>query len=113
MTKEPEEDMFEDTTKEERRILCSIVRKTGSKLSGLMFVSGILVVAFGIYLFAAVPDPVMSTRLGIIFTGAIGFVGGLNIMCGLLLLLGEETNAGFCAETTAEGSGLLPSKKKE
>jgi len=35
-------------------------------------------------------DPVLSARLNIVFTGALGFIGGLNILCGLLLLLGED-----------------------
>ncbi len=98
--------MLEDTTREEKRILCSVVRKTGSKISGLLFVAGVLVFVFGIYLFVTVPDPTMSTRLSIIFTGFLGFVGALNIMGGLLLLLGEEEQV--CS--TSELSGELPSR---
>ena len=85
-----EEGLLRDTTKEERRILCSVVRKTGSKISGLLFVSGVLVLVFGAYLLSTIPDPAMSVRLSIIFTGALGSIGALNIMSGLLLLLGEE-----------------------
>lgn len=85
-----EEGLLRDTTKEERRILCSVVRKTGSKISGLLFVSGVLILVFGVYLLSAKPDPAMSMRLDIIFTGALGFIGALNIMSGLLLLLGDE-----------------------
>ncbi len=94
-----EEDLLKDTTKEERRILCSVVRKTGSKISGLLFVSGILVLIFGAYLLSTVPDPIMSIRLSIIFTAALGFIGALNIMAGLLLLLGEEPD---CPENVSD-----------
>ncbi len=94
-----EEGLLKDTTKEERRILCSVVRKTGSKISGLQFVSGVLVLVFGVYLLSTIPDPAMSVRLSIIFTGALGFVGALNIMSGLLLLLGEEP---ICPEKESE-----------
>jgi hypothetical protein len=90
MTQPCEDDLLEDTTREEKRILCSVVRKTGSKISGLLFVAGLLILFFGIYLFVTVPDPVMSARLSVIFTGFLGFAGALNIMGGLLLLLGEE-----------------------
>jgi hypothetical protein len=90
MSSDEEEGLLRDTTKEERKVLCSVVRKTGSKISGLLFVSGVLVLIFGVYLLTTIPDPAMSARLSIIFTGALGFVGALNIMCGLLLLLGEE-----------------------
>jgi hypothetical protein len=86
-----EEDLLKNTTREERRILCSVVRKTGSKISGLLFVSGILTLIFGIYLLSTNPDPAMTVTLNIIFMSAIGFIGALNIMSGLLLLLGEET----------------------
>ena len=90
MSEENEEPILKNTIHEERELLCNVVRKTGSKLSGLMIVSGILVFLFGAYLLTVSPDPVMSTRLGLIFTGALGFIGALNITCGLLLLLGEE-----------------------
>ncbi|HEY4674571.1 MAG TPA: hypothetical protein VIH48_00790 [Candidatus Bathyarchaeia archaeon] len=59
-------------------------------MSGLMIASGFLVAAFGTYLLFQPVDAVMSPRLSLIFIGALGFVGGLNIMCGLLLLLGED-----------------------
>jgi hypothetical protein len=55
-----------------------------------LFTCGFLVFAFGICLLSVPLDPDFSTRLGIILTGALGFIGGLNILCGLLLLLGED-----------------------
>jgi len=55
-----------------------------------MIACGLLLFIFGIYLLIEPQDPVLSVRLNNIFTGALGFVGGLNILCGLLLLLGED-----------------------
>ncbi|MEM2119199.1 MAG: hypothetical protein QW840_03630 [Candidatus Bathyarchaeia archaeon] len=85
-----ESEMLKNTIKEERRKMVDMVRRLGSKLSGLLMVCGFLVFAFGIYIGIVPQDPALSPKLNIIFTGALGFLGGLNIMCGLLLLLGEE-----------------------
>ncbi|MBS7632097.1 hypothetical protein KEJ15_00525 [Candidatus Bathyarchaeota archaeon] len=90
MSEKEEETLLKNTTHEERHQLCAVVRQLGSKLSGLMFVCGILVLAFGVYLLLVPQDPVLSVRINIIFTGAMGFVAILNIICGLLLLLGED-----------------------
>jgi len=85
-----EEKLLKDTIEEERLQVSNIVRKLGSKLSGLMIACGILILVFGIYLLVMPLDSELSPRLNIIFIGALGFLGGLNILCGLLLLLGEE-----------------------
>jgi len=90
MSEKDEKKLLKDTIDEERLQVCSMVRRLGSKLSGLMFASGILVFAFGLYLMLGPQDPVLSTRVNIIFTGALGFIAVLNILCGLLLLLGED-----------------------
>ena len=90
MSEKDEKKLLKDTIDEERLQVCSMVRRRGSKLSGLMFTSGILVFAFGLYLMLGPQDPVLSTRVNIIFTGALGFIAVLNILCGLLLLLGED-----------------------
>jgi hypothetical protein len=90
MTEKEEEKLLKNTVEEERFRVSNIVRRLGSKLSGLMITCGFLVFAFGIYLLNIPPDPTLSTRLNIVFTGALGFFGGLNILCGLLLLLGED-----------------------
>jgi len=87
---EEEERLLKNTIREERLQVCNMVRRLGSKLSGLMITCGFLVFVFGIYLLFVPSDPLLSARLHIIFTGALGFIGGLNILCGLLLLLGEE-----------------------
>jgi hypothetical protein len=85
-----EKKLLKDTIEEERLHVCNMVRRLGSKLSGLMFTCGILVFAFGFYLLLVPQDPVLSTRVNVIFMGALGFVAILNILCGLLLLLGED-----------------------
>jgi hypothetical protein len=90
MTEKEEEKLLKNTIEEERFHISNIVRRLGSKLSGLMITCGFLVFVVGVYLLSVPPDPVLSTRLNIIFTGALGFIGGLNILCGLLLLLGED-----------------------
>jgi len=66
------------------------VRGLATKLSGLALIYGFLVLAFGFYLLLVPPDPAMSPRLSFILAGSLGFVGCLNILCGLLLLLGED-----------------------
>jgi hypothetical protein len=85
-----EEHLLRNTIDEERFKVCNFVRKLGPKLSGLMITGGFLVFIFGIYLLIIPQDPILSSRLNVVFTGALGFLGGLNILCGLLLLLGED-----------------------
>jgi len=85
-----EEKLLKNTIEKERLQVYNVVRRMGSKLSGLMITCGFLVLVFGIYLLIEPPDPVLSVRLNIIFTGVLGFLGGLNILCGFLLLLGED-----------------------
>jgi len=90
MKGEEEEKLLKNTIEKERLQVYDVVRRLGSKLSGLMITCGFLVLVFGIYLLIEPPDPALSVRLNTIFTGALGFLGGLNILCGLLLLLGED-----------------------
>lgn len=89
MTEEGEH-LLRNTVEDERRHVSEIVRRLGSKLSGLMLTSGILVLAFGFYIMFVPQDPVLTLRLSIVFAGSLGFIGTLNIVCGLLLLLGED-----------------------
>jgi len=90
MTEVEAERLLKNTIKEERSQIYNVVRRLGSKLSGLMFTCGVLVFIFGFYILIVPSDPVLSARLGIVFACALGFIGGLNILCGLLLLLGED-----------------------
>lgn len=90
MSEGEEEHLLRNTIDEERFKVCNVVRRLGSKLSGLMIAGGFLVFIFGIYLLIMPQDPILSARLHVVFTGALGFLGGLNILCGLLLLLGED-----------------------
>jgi VIT1/CCC1 family predicted Fe2+/Mn2+ transporter len=87
--KQEEEKLLKDTISEERLQVCNVVRRLGSKLSGLMFTCGALVMIFGFYVLFAPQEPVPDI-VAAIFTGALGFVAVLNILCGLLLLLGED-----------------------
>jgi hypothetical protein len=90
MTEKDEHHLLKNTIVEERFKVIDVVRRLGSKLSGLMITCGFLVLAFGVYVLLMPQDPIMSVRLNAIFIGALGFVGGLNIVCGMLLLLGED-----------------------
>jgi len=89
-TSEAEEHLLKNTIEEEKQKVRRMVRRLGLRLSGLMLVCGVLVFAFGCYSLLLPSDSGLSVRLILILIGALGFVGGLNIMCGLLLLLGED-----------------------
>ncbi|MEM3673744.1 MAG: hypothetical protein QW468_05955 [Candidatus Bathyarchaeia archaeon] len=90
MSEGEEKYLLKNTIEEERFRVRNIVRKLGSKISGLMITCGFLLFVFSIYILIFPQDPNLSVRLNIIFTGALGFLGGLNILSGLLLLLGED-----------------------
>ncbi len=90
LEQEEHDGLLKDTIVEERAKLCDVVRRLGSKLSGLMLACGLLVFAFALYVMVVPQDSVLSTRVSVILTGAIAFVGALNVLCGLLLLLGED-----------------------
>jgi hypothetical protein len=90
MSKGEEEYLLKNTIEEERFKVRNIVRRLGSKISGLMITCGFLIFVFGVYILIIPQDPNLSVRLKIIFTGALGFLGGLNVLGGLLLLLGED-----------------------
>jgi hypothetical protein len=90
MEEREEDKLLKNTIEEERFQVSKVARRLGPKLSGLMITCGLLILVFGIFLIFEPQDPVLSVRLNIVFTGALGFIGGLNISCGLLLLLGEQ-----------------------
>jgi len=85
-----EKRLLKNTVEEERFKVYNAVRRLGSRLSGLMITCGFLVLIFDVYLLTTPQDAVLSTRLNIVFTAALGFLGGLNILCGMLLLSGED-----------------------
>lgn len=87
---EEEKYLLKNTIEEERVKVRSIVRRLGSKISGLMITCGFLVLTFGAYFLITPQDPNLSLRLKLVFTSALGFLGGLNILSGLIILLGED-----------------------
>ncbi len=87
---ECDDDLLKDTVMEERRKVKDVVRRLGSRLSGLTLACGVIVLAFAIYTILVPQDPALSPRLYIIFVASLGFIGVLNVICGLLLLLGED-----------------------
>jgi len=89
MKEKEEERLLKNTIEEERLQIYGVVRRLGLRLSGLMITCGLMLFVFGVYLLIEPQDPNLSARLSNVFTGSLGLVGGLNILCGLLLLLGE------------------------
>lgn len=89
MKEKEEERLLKNTIEEERLQIHGVVRRLGLRLSGLTITCGLMLFVFGVYLLIEPQDPNLSARLSNVFTGSLGLVGGLNILCGLLLLLGE------------------------
>jgi hypothetical protein len=87
---EENEHLLKDTVDEERRQMRDFVRRLGSKLSGLALTCGFIIFTFSLYILLVPQDPVLTPRLDLVFIGSLGFVGGLNLVCGLLLLLSED-----------------------
>lgn len=88
---ETEEHLLKNTIDEEKQRVRRMVKRLGLRLSGLMLVCGVIIFSFGVYLFAIPADSSpLSVRLNLLFMSALAFIGALNILCGLLLLLGED-----------------------
>ena len=74
--------IFKDTTGTEALDVFKVAEKVGRVVSFAMFVVGIFVVIFAAYSSVASVNMFMNP----LFIGVLGFVGALNILCGLLLL---------------------------
>ena len=76
------EPIFKDTTGTEALDVFKVAENFGGVLSFVMFAVGIFVVVLSTYsIFTSV-----SMFLNPLFMGVLGFVGAINILCGLLLL---------------------------
>jgi len=90
LPEDDEEYLLKNTVVEERQKIRQIVRRLGPRLSGLIMTSGLLTFIFGLCLLIMPQGTGLSPGLNIILMAALAFVGVLNILGGLLVLLGEE-----------------------
>lgn len=81
--KRQDKTLLKDTTGAEARDVFSASRKIGNCLSGLMIVVGALLFLFSLYGILTSAQFSFSNPL---FIGALGFLGAVNIFCGLILL---------------------------
>lgn len=78
-----EEALHKDTTRVESLEVFRVSEKIGRRLSGLMIVVGILLSLL------SVVDTITSLEFTFsnpVFVGVLGFLGGINLFCGLILL---------------------------
>ncbi len=76
------EPIFKDTTGTEALDVFKVAETVGRVLSFVMFAAGIFVVVLSAYSILTA----VNMFLNPLFMGVLGFVGALNILCGLLLL---------------------------
>ena len=81
-----EEPLLKDTTGVEALDVSKASMKVGKYLSGLMVIVGALLSVFSVYGIITSVHFLFSDPL---FIGALGFVGAINIFCGLILLAKE------------------------
>ena len=81
-----EEELLKDTTEVETRDVFKASAKIGRRLSSLMIVVGALLSLLSVYGILASAQFLSSNPL---FIGALGFLGAINIFCGLILLAKE------------------------
>ena len=78
-----EEALHKDTTGVEALDVFKVSGKIGRRLSGLMIPVGALLSILAIYGILTSAEFLFSDSL---FIGALGFLGAINIFCGLMLL---------------------------
>ena len=81
-----EEALLKDTTGAEAVDVFKVSTKIGRRLSGLMIIIGASLSLFSVYSILTSAKFLFSDPL---FLGALGFLGALNIFCGLILLAKE------------------------
>jgi len=80
------EDLLKDTTGVEARQVFRVSAKISRRLSSLMIAVGALLSIFSVYGILTSAQFLVSN---ILFVGALGFLGVINIFCGLILLAKE------------------------
>jgi len=81
-----EEPLLKDTTGVEALDVSRASTKVGKYLSGLMLIVGALLSVFSVY---GIITSVHFLFFNPFFIGALGFLGAVNIFCGLILLAKE------------------------
>ncbi len=81
-----EEPLLRDTTGVEALDVSKVSMKVGRYLSGLMLIVGALLSVFSVYGIIASVRFLFSNPF---LLGALGFLGAVNIFCGLILLTKE------------------------
>jgi len=81
-----EEELLKDTTVVESRGIFKVSAKISRRLSTLMIAVGALFSLFSVYGILTSARSIFSNPL---FIGALGFLGVINIFCGLILLAKE------------------------
>lgn len=84
--KRREAKLLKDTTGAEARDVFKVSRKMGRRLSNLMIMVGALLSIFTLYGILTSAQSLFSNS---IFIASLGFLGALNIFCGLILLAKE------------------------
>ncbi len=75
--------LLKDTTGDETLGVFEVSGKIGGRLSSLMVIVGVLLSIFSVY---GILTPIEFTFSNPLFVSAIGFLGAINIFCGLMLL---------------------------
>ncbi len=75
--------LLKDTTGDEALDVFKVSGKIGRRLSGLMITVGALLSLLSVY---GILTSIEFTFSNPLFVGAIGFLGAINIFCGLMLL---------------------------
>ena len=81
-----EEELLRDTTGVEALDVSKVSMRIGRYLSGLMIIVGASLSLFSVYGIITSTHFLFSKPF---FIGALGFVGAINIFCGLILLAKE------------------------
>ncbi len=81
-----EEPLLRDTTGVEALDVSKVSMKIGKYLSGLMIIVGASLSLFSVY---GIITSVHFLFSNPVFIGALGFLGAINILCGLILLAKE------------------------
>jgi len=81
-----EEELLRDTTAVEALDVFKVSAKIGKRLSSLMIAVGALLSLLSVFSILTSAQFLFSNPL---FIGALGFLGAINIFCGLILLAKE------------------------
>jgi len=88
VSRKRKEDLLKDTTRIESYHVSKISTRVGRLLSGLMAGVGVLFCVFSLYVLFI--DTQFSFQgFETLFSGILGFLGVVNILCGLILLAKE------------------------